>query len=31
MMGINAAKGFEYGEGFHAASMRGERGIMMLS
>lgn len=23
MMGINAAKGFEYGEGFHAASMRG--------
>lgn len=23
MMGINAAKGFEYGEGFHAAEMRG--------
>jgi len=23
MMGINAAKGFEYGEGFHAAGMRG--------
>ena len=23
MMGINAAKGFEYGEGFHAATMRG--------
>ena len=23
MMGINAAKGFEYGEGFHAAAMRG--------
>ena len=23
MLGINAAKGFEYGEGFHAATMRG--------